>query len=401
MIFKRKTRLLIIIPSLKISGAERLILNIINNIDKDKFLIYLCVIFRDESSDFLLYINKKFRLIYLDDVDSKSNSNSTHVSKNRDIDWIEITSKKIFSLIKYHHIDVCFANMVYTTIFCIYNELIAKNVRLISEFDTNIDWVYKKSSINGFVEKLFKEKINNTDLVITYTAKQKLDLQMKYKLTTHKIMNIPPMININAIRELSQENVEFDWFNENYEVLISVSRLEEPKRIDLLINAFSNLINSGRDLRLLILGEGSEKDKYMNLGKELNIFEKIRFLGYSRNPYKYLSRSSIFVMCSDFEGAGQVIIESMVCGCPVVSTNIDYGPAEILENGKYGVLVEPNDVFALTKGIEQLLDDVNLRKKFIKLGKERCEDYSIDKNIKLYERIFENKKESHFFTSFS
>jgi len=87
----------------------------------------------------------------------------------------------------------------------------------------------------------------------------------------------------------------------------------------------------------------------------LKLKDKIEFLGFDNNPFKYLSKASVFVLSSEYEGLPGVLIQAMACGCQVVSTDCPSGPREILENGKYGRLVEVGNSTALAEAIVETL----------------------------------------------
>jgi glycosyltransferase involved in cell wall biosynthesis len=111
-----------------------------------------------------------------------------------------------------------------------------------------------------------------------------------------------------------------------------------------------------RPMRLLILGEGKLRPSLTSLAEELDIVEDLAMPGFVDNPFQYFARADLFVLSSRWEGLGNVVIEALACGCPVVSTDCPSGPAEILENGKYGTLVPVGDPEALAAAILKSLD---------------------------------------------
>src|SRR5499426_2140584 len=106
----------------------------------------------------------------------------------------------------------------------------------------------------------------------------------------------------------------------------------------------------------MILGEADAKHttfraELMTLATQLGIANDVALPGFVANPFAYLARAAVFVLSSAWEGLPSVLIEALACGCPVVSTDCPSGPAEILENGKYGPLVPVGDVVALAEAI--------------------------------------------------
>ena len=120
----------------------------------------------------------------------------------------------------------------------------------------------------------------------------------------------------------------------------------------------------------------------------MGIAEKVDFLGFQKNPYKFISKSNIFVLSSIQEGFPTVIIEAMACGVPVISTDCKAGPNEIIENRENGLLVPVGDEKSLAEAILQLLNSKALREKFSREGRNIAEYFTIEKSVKEYENIF-------------
>lgn len=138
-------------------------------------------------------------------------------------------------------------------------------------------------------------------------------------------------------------------------LVIAIGRLTEQKDFPLLIRAFAQ-VRAKRVARLLILGEGELRSKLNGLTAEVGLTDAdVQMPGFVPNPFSYLQRSSVFVLSSRWEGFGNVIVEAMACGTPVVSTDCPSGPREILEDGRWGRLVPPGDVESLAQAIESVL----------------------------------------------
>jgi glycosyltransferase involved in cell wall biosynthesis len=138
-------------------------------------------------------------------------------------------------------------------------------------------------------------------------------------------------------------------------VIVATGRLAPQKNFPLLLQAFA-LLRRQRPARLLILGEGRLRPQLEALIAELGLGEDVALPGFVTNPYAAFARASLFVLSSDYEGLGNVLIEAMACGCPVVSTNCPSGPAEILEGGRLGELVPVKDAAALSAAMLRALD---------------------------------------------
>lgn len=124
--------------------------------------------------------------------------------------------------------------------------------------------------------------------------------------------------------------------------ILCVGRLTAQKRFDRLVRAFSLLASKYPSWHIDIIGEGEEWLGLMSLIRELDLQGRIIILPPTKEIYQEYSRSQFFVLCSDFEGFGLVIIEAMACGMPVIATDCPYGPSEIIEDGVTGLLAEMN-----------------------------------------------------------
>lgn len=148
-----------------------------------------------------------------------------------------------------------------------------------------------------------------------------------------------PVVEPN-IYKLAEEEIEDAYKNMDY--LITIGRLSGQKNQKNLLYAFRSVLRKKPTLHLLILGVGNKEVELRNICKELLMEENVHFMGFQTNPFKYLSRAKLFILSSDFEGLGNVIIEALALGINVVSTDCPSGPSEILDDEKYGWLAEVN-----------------------------------------------------------
>ena len=136
--------------------------------------------------------------------------------------------------------------------------------------------------------------------------------------------------------------------------LLSVGRLEPQKDYPTLLRAFALLVRE-RPLRLIILGEGSERQRLEALARDLGVADRVDIYGWAKNPYAFMRRASMLVSSSLWEGLPGVLIEALAVGCPVVATNCPSGSAEVLADGVYGRLVSVSDPVALSEAIDATL----------------------------------------------
>jgi glycosyltransferase involved in cell wall biosynthesis len=148
---------------------------------------------------------------------------------------------------------------------------------------------------------------------------------------------------------------EHPWFAPGEPpVVVAAGRLVPQKDFPTLLRAFARL-RSSRAARLLILGEGPERPALLALAAELGIAADVGLPGFTANPYPYMARAGVFVLSSGWEGLPGALIEALYCRVPLISTDCPTGPREILQGGRYGVLVPVGDAPAMADGIERAL----------------------------------------------
>jgi glycosyltransferase involved in cell wall biosynthesis len=154
----------------------------------------------------------------------------------------------------------------------------------------------------------------------------------------------------------ADEAVEHRWLDEpERPVFVTAGRLVPTKGHSTLLRALA-IYRRHRNGRLLILGAGPLRESLETLANELGLHDAVDFLGFQQNPLPYFRRASAFVLSSYAEGFGNVLVEAMGCGTPVIATNCEHGPAEILDDGRYGMLVQPQNEQALADAMVGVSD---------------------------------------------
>jgi len=175
-------------------------------------------------------------------------------------------------------------------------------------------------------------------------------------IVKHKIRVIYNPVVSEELFVKAEQPLNHPWFCKGEPpVILAAGRLIFQKDFTTLIRAFA-LVRKKRPARLMILGEGKDRAHLEALVRKLGLEEDVALPGFVENPYKYMKRASVFVLSSRWEALPTVLIEAMACGCPVVSTDCPSGPAEILENGKWGRLVPIHSPELLAKAILETLE---------------------------------------------
>jgi glycosyltransferase involved in cell wall biosynthesis len=145
-------------------------------------------------------------------------------------------------------------------------------------------------------------------------------------------------------------NLNCNWNNNNISRIIAVGRLNEQKDFKTLINAFA-IAAKQKKLTLLILGEGEEREPLTRQIADLGLSDLVHMPGFTPNPFPYMKKADVFVLSSRYEGLPNALIQALMLRTRCVSTKCPTGPAEILENGELGELVEVGDTQSLANAI--------------------------------------------------
>jgi glycosyltransferase involved in cell wall biosynthesis len=188
-----------------------------------------------------------------------------------------------------------------------------------------------------------------------------------------KVIYNPAATGVSPHRE-SQVVREKLWGKGFESHVLAVGTLKAQKDHETLIRAFASL-PAGLNAKLTILGEGVLRNTLEKMISELELQSRISMPGYVNDTYSWFRTADLFVLSSQWEGFGNVIVEALECGVPVVSTNCQSGPDEILEGGRYGKLVPVQDAVALADAIVQSLIESHDREPLMR----RAKDFSVRK----------------------
>jgi len=268
-------------------------------------------------------------------------------------------------------------------------------------------------SHRGFFEKIYpflvKILFNRAKKIIVVSKGLEKELIKDFKIKEEKIKVIYNSIDIEKIKKLSEEPLEAEYQNIfEYPVIINIGSLIGQKGQWHLIRAFKEAKKRIKDLKLVILGIGELESYLRGLVKNLNLEEDVYFLGWQENPFKFLAKSKVFVLSSLWEGFGISILEAMACGLPVISSDCESGPREILapdsnidyqtkniEYAQFGILApvcerkfyKAEDPLTknekiLSQAIIEIFTDKELLDNLREKSRQRAEDFDIKKIIK-------------------
>lgn len=225
------------------------------------------------------------------------------------------------------------------------------------------------------------------DHVVAVSKGVAQDLAQTIDMHIERIKTIYNPIVTGYLLTQAEEPVEHPWFNgDGPPVVLAVGGFKPAKDHATLLAAFAQA-RKHRPIRLLLLGEGRLREHIKNQAEQLGIIEDVDMPGFVENPFKYMANASVFVLSSVFEGLPSVLIQSMACGCPVVSTDCPSGPNEILDHGRYGDLVPIGDVQALAAAIMRALDAPLTKAELIERGRTFSLAQATDMYLSLIEGV--------------
>lgn len=255
-------------------------------------------------------------------------------------------------------------------------------------------------NIKNLIETYVMKRLSNgANYVVTVSESLKQDVIKNFGVEKQKVITIYNGYNLSHIENKSEEDLaenEKQWFkNESYNI-VTVGRLDEQKGQVHLIRAFAKVKKEAPNTRLLILGEGELKERLKLLIKELQLEDNVVLCGFVNNPYKIISNCDLFVLPSLYEGFPNALAESLCLGIPVISTDCDSGPREILapgtdlekkvrkgfERAEYGILCPVCDTEAMAQAILHIIQDSEIYALYKKKSKERARQLSINNVIK-------------------
>lgn len=216
------------------------------------------------------------------------------------------------------------------------------------------------------------------DAIVANTAGAKRELVAMTGVAPERVAVIRNPIDADRIRALAAEPAPEMADDGRGPAIVHVGRFSYAKDHDTLLHAFA-LVRSRRPARLFLVGDGEDEARVRATTRALNLEADVTFVGFTRNPYKYLARASVSVLTSRFEGMPNALVESMVLGTPVVSTACEYGPTELLGGNECGVLVPVGDAAAVAHGIESVLDDPALRERLRTAGAAAVRPFERDR----------------------
>ncbi|MDB2322063.1 N-acetyl-alpha-D-glucosaminyl L-malate synthase BshA [Flavobacteriaceae bacterium] len=236
-----------------------------------------------------------------------------------------------------------------------------------------------------FYKNAVEFSINNSDAVTSVSKDLKKDTLSFFNIKKN-IEVIPNFVDLEKYNHAHENCNRSVLANEDEKIVTHISNFRKVKRIDDVINSF-NLINKKINSKLILIGDGPERIKAEKLCDELNLNEKILFLGASNETAKILCLSDVFILASTTESFGLVALEAMASSVPVVSTNSG-GLPEVNKNGFSGYLSDVGDINSMAKNTIKILEDSTKLMNFKKNARQQANKFDVHNIVPSYEDIY-------------
>lgn len=366
-----KKHILFFIESLSGGGAEKVLVTLLNHLDYSKYEITLITlvdtgVLREEID--------KSRIYY------------SPVICEAKTKWQHLKNKIKYKLI-YHYLPCRLVNrwIIPQKEFDIYIAFTEGFATKLLSYTSHkkIAWVHADLKTDPWTLKSFifndlqeeQKAYNQFDKVVCVSKSVEQVMRDYYGADTALTIYNP--IDTDDIQQKANQPIGLNIpssFN-----IVSVGRLVYQKGYDRLITVIKQLKDKGKDIQLYIIGEGSERKKLEDIIQDKGLQDVVHLMGFLKNPYALMKKMDLFVCSSIAEGYSLAIAEAMTLGLPILSTNCA-GPNELLEYGKYGLLVENNE-FCLYNGILHFIDDIELRENMKTKAIERSKIFGLDKSL--------------------
>lgn len=226
--------------------------------------------------------------------------------------------------------------------------------------------------------RLFDLLFRVIDLVVSVSLSLSDEISNLLPTCESRLLTIHNPIDLERINSLAKQPIDarLKYPQGGVLNLIAVGRLVQEKNYPCLLMAINRVLAAGISIRLVIIGEGPKKSELQSLANQLLLQDVVTFLGFDSNPYKYMRRSDLYICSSESEGFCISLLEAIALGLPVISTDCKHGPREILDGGRYGVLVKPNDPNLLA---EEIIRHASFRSNVASEEelKRRAEDFAL------------------------
>jgi glycosyltransferase involved in cell wall biosynthesis len=358
----------LIMPSLDNGGVQKVIVNLSNGFARNGLKVNMII--GNAEGKTLHRIDERIKIY---DFKKKARGDFKML----------LSINKLRKYIKNNKNSIMIAAPGFSTAALIIANLTVRNkCKTILMVDNKLSLLKKKKLYHKISYYVYKLLYRFADCIVAAHDNARDDIINNINIEKEKVIRIyHPLVEKDLI-EIRYHHPNINFYNDSNYIILSVGRLVKEKDFNNLIRAFKLL--DIKNKKLIIVGEGEERETLEQLINELGLTEDVILYGYDNNPYRFMQNASLFVSSSKEEAFGNAIVEALSCKLKVVATDCDSGgPREILKDGNYGILCKPKDEIELKKAIEEAK-----RKEFDKEElKLRGLQFSTDNSIREYLKV--------------
>jgi len=367
-----RTRVMLFRPTLADGGADRVTLTLLETLDRKRFELTLVLV--KKTGALVSAIPADVDVIDL------------HASR------LALAAPALARVIRQRKPDVVMCTAGGANVVCVTAHGLARsNARLVLSERSALRRA-DRANLRTMPELLLKRAMyRRADAVTAVSDGVAHDLQTELGLPASRIITVYNPVVTDDFAALAAAPVEHPWFSDaeraRVPVLVACGRLVAIKDYPTMLVAFAQLRRAmpNQPLRLAILGHGPDRGALQDFAVSLRLAEDVTFLGFDPNPMRYMARATLLLQSSQAEGLPGVIIQAGACGVPVVATDCDHGPREVIEHGTTGILVPVGDAEALADAARALLLDPQLRQQMGAAAKLRTQRYRASESLARYE----------------
>ena len=385
-----KKKILILSGGLKIGGVERVLIEYINNIDKERYDVFLLLMSEFSNEHTLTeFLRKDIDITYLKTLEFLHKKEYLKLNKKKMINRIRynilLHYEKRMTKIKFKEyisrLDKIDTIIDFDRSFIKFNKEIRKFKKIIWLHSSFKNGILSDKNIKR--EKMEKN-LNKYDNIVVVAEEIKEEVIKIAPILENKLRVIYNPLDFEKIIYKATEEQELSDSDKKLlkqKNILTVARLDsKSKDFPTLIKAYRELKKSGRKEKLYIIGEGEGRKGIEKLINDFDLNNDVFLLGQRKNPYVWIKNTELFVLSSKYEGLPTVIIEAMVLEKLIVSSNCSTGPKEILDNGACGLLFDVGNEFQCCDMIGILLNNKKLAETLIQNGRNHIREFDI-KNI--------------------
>jgi glycosyltransferase involved in cell wall biosynthesis len=368
----RLPKVCFVIPSLAGGGAERVAVQVLNAIDGGRWDRSMYLFVRSGP-----YLSKLSASIHLEAADTSSRLGQ----------W-----RGLRRFVRRTRPDVIVAFLSYLSVLTaaraagVGTRVIFAVGTPISAFLADADYRWSRPWNRRLFTAAIRIGCALADLIIATSQGVADDLVASFGGTRSRVRVVPNPVDLAAVAAASQEPIgaamERDWTRP---VIVAAGRLAEAKNYPLLIEALA-ILREQIPASLFILGQGDEEPALRTLIEDRGLGDSVHLCGFRDNPWKYMARADVFALTSRYEGFGNVLVEAMACGVPVVATS-SAGTRDIVSSGDAGVLVERHEPAAVAAALARVLGDRQLRNGMSAAARRQAERYRTESVALAYDRV--------------